>query len=64
MTWSFMTENLLIPDIAMGIGIATAPDISVERYSSALPSDTSPIYQSDIYGYDSPLYLGAANEIP
>ena len=58
LTWSFSSPNILIPDIAAGIGIALAPDVSGERYSPGLPSDVAPISSSDIYMYDSPLQLG------
>jgi len=61
LSWSFMTDQLLIPDIAMGIGIATAPDVTNERYSSSVPSDTAQVSVGDIYGYDSPLLLGTVS---
>lgn len=64
LTWSFMTDQLLIPDIAMGIGIATAPSVSTERYSTSLPEDTVPVYENDIYGYDQPIALGSGEPLP
>lgn len=55
--WSFTSPQLLIPDVATGIGTAIAPDVGVERYQSLLPADTMPIYEGDIYGYTDPEFL-------
>lgn len=60
LTWSFTSPNLLIPDIAAGIGIALAPDVNGERYGKTLSDDSVPISPGDVYMYDSPFALGGS----